>query len=161
MAEGLSDRFLKIDREKYGIIEGVTDHDFYTNSMHVPVYYQISIKDKIDIEAKYHHLLNGGHILYVEVDGYPDKETIKSIIDYAFNNTDASYVAINFHIKQCKCCNKRVTSETTVCTCGSNHFQGIARISGYLSLLERWGEGKTAERKARVSHVTGNKVYMD
>ena len=70
-AEGLSGRFVRIDKEKYGVIEGVTDKEYYTNSFHVPVYYPISAYDKIKIEAPYHNLTNGGHITYVEVDGDP------------------------------------------------------------------------------------------
>lgn len=72
-AEGLSGRFVRIDREKYGIIEGVTDREYYTNSFHVPVYYNISAFDKIKIEAPYHRLTNAGHITYVELDGDPAK----------------------------------------------------------------------------------------
>ncbi len=68
-AEGLSGRFVKMDRKKYGVIEGVTDKEFYTNSFHVPVYYNISIHDKIYKEAPYHAFTNAGHISYVELDG--------------------------------------------------------------------------------------------
>lgn len=72
-AEGLSGRFVRIDREKYGIIEGVTDKEYYTNSFHIPVYFNISAFDKIKIEAPYHSLTNAGHITYVELDGDPTK----------------------------------------------------------------------------------------
>lgn len=68
-AEGLSGRFVRLDAEKYGKIEGVTDREYYTNSFHVPVYYNIGAYDKINIEAPYHNLTNGGHISYVELDG--------------------------------------------------------------------------------------------
>lgn len=70
-AEGLSGRFVRIDRKKYGVIKGVTDKDYYTNSFHVPVYYKLSAFEKIRIEAPYHELTNGGHISYVELDGDP------------------------------------------------------------------------------------------
>ena len=72
-AEGLSGRFVKIDREKYGEIPGVTDREYYTNSFHIPVYYNISAFDKIKLEAPYHALTNGGHISYIELDGDPLK----------------------------------------------------------------------------------------
>jgi len=72
-AEGLSGRFVRMDAKKYGIIKGVTDRDYYTNSFHVPVYYKISAFDKISIEAPYHGLTNAGHISYVELDGDPLK----------------------------------------------------------------------------------------
>ena len=68
-AEGLSGRFVKIDRAIYGKIKGVTDRDYYTNSFHIPVYYNISIKEKIHLEAPYHNLTNAGHITYIELDG--------------------------------------------------------------------------------------------
>ena len=70
-AEGLSGRFVRMDKKKYGVIPGVTDREYYTNSFHVPVYYDISAFDKIAIEAPYHELTNGGHITYVELDGDP------------------------------------------------------------------------------------------
>lgn len=68
-AEGLSGRFVKIDKVKYGVIPGITDRDYYTNSFHIPVYYKIGIYDKIKREGPYNALTNGGHITYVEVDG--------------------------------------------------------------------------------------------
>lgn len=70
-AEGLSGRFVRIDRKKFGVIKGVTDKDYYTNSFHVPVYYKLGAFEKIRIEAPYHELTNGGHISYVELDGDP------------------------------------------------------------------------------------------
>ncbi len=72
-AEGLSGRFVKIDKKRYGIIPGVTDRDYYTNSFHVPVYYPISAFRKIEIEAPYHNLCNAGHITYIELDGDPSQ----------------------------------------------------------------------------------------
>ena len=74
-AEGLSGRFVKIDKEKYGVMEGITDRDYYTNSFHVPVYYPISAYEKIRREAPFHALTNAGHISYVELDG----DTCKNI----------------------------------------------------------------------------------
>ena len=70
-AEGLSGRFVRLDRERFGSIEGITDKDYYTNSFHIPVYYSISAYNKIRLEAPYHAMTNGGHITYVEVDGDP------------------------------------------------------------------------------------------
>ena len=83
-AEGLSGRFLRIDRERFGVIEGVTDRDYYTNSFHVPVYHQISVVNKIDIEAPYHALTNAGHISYVELDGDPSRNlaSFEKIVKY-------------------------------------------------------------------------------
>lgn len=72
-AEGIAGRFTRIDRKEYGVIPGVTDRDFYTNSFHVPVYYPISAFEKIEIEAPYHNLCNAGHITYIELDGDPSQ----------------------------------------------------------------------------------------
>ena len=68
-AEGLSGKFVRLDRKRFGSIEGITDKDYYTNSFHIPVYYSISAYNKIRLEAPYHAMTNGGHITYVEVDG--------------------------------------------------------------------------------------------
>ena len=150
-AEGLSGKFVPEDKKIYGIIPGVTDKDYYSNSYHIPVYENISIKDKLAIEAPYHKLCNGGHISYIELDGYPDGETIENIIRYAYENTNISYIGVNFHIRYCKDCGTYLNSEK-VCSCGSYDIQGISRVTGYLSLDERFGPGKSAERKDRSNH---------
>ena len=159
-SEGLSGRFPAIDRAKYGIIEGVTDKDYYTNSCHVPVGYNISIQDKMAIEAPYHTLCNGGHIAYIEVDTYPTGKQIESMVRKTFElNKELDYLAINFHIKYCRECAKLLEEYQDKCTCGSTDIQGISRITGYLALDGRFGKGKKAERKDRVSHLNGNLVY--
>ena len=83
-AEGLSGRFIKIDREKFGVIEGITDKEYYTNSFHIPVYYPISAFKKIQLEAPYHNLTNAGHITYIELDGDPSKnlDAFEKVIRY-------------------------------------------------------------------------------
>ena len=83
-AEGLSGRFVRIDKKIYGVIPGVTDRDYYTNSFHVPVYYQCSAFQKIKIEAPYHALTNGGHISYIELDGDPceNLEAFEQVVRY-------------------------------------------------------------------------------
>lgn len=162
-AEGLSGKFILQDRKVFGIIPGVTDKEYYTNSYHIPVYYKISIKDKIDIEAPYHKICNGGHITYIELDDYPEPEDVKRIIDYAYKNTNISYMGINFHIKYCKNCGTYLKSAEKICNkCGSNDLQGISRVTGYLSLDERFGEGKCAERRDRISHTQSHSyVYVN
>ena len=153
-AEGLSGKFIAIDKKMYGIIKGVTDKDYYTNSFHLPVGFPISIKDKIDIEAPYHKLCNGGHISYIEVDDNPTPECIMDIINYAYKNTNISYLGVNFHIRYCKECGASLTSSDCKCpSCGSTNIQGISRVTGYLSLDERFGVGKAAERKDRITHT--------
>lgn len=159
-AEGLSGKFIPKDRSVFGVIPGVTDKDYYTNSYHIPVGYNISIKDKIDIEAPYHELCNGGHISYIELDNYPDANTIKDIIDYAYKNTNISYMGINFHIRYCKNCGTYLYNGEQQCTaCGSHEIQGVSRVTGYLSLDERFGKGKYEERSDRVSQGNGSHVY--
>ena len=90
-AEGLSGKFIKKDQKMFGIIKGVTDKEYYTNSYHIPVKFPISIKRKIDIEAPYHKLCNAGHISYIEVDDSPTGEQIMDIINYAYKNTRHSF----------------------------------------------------------------------
>lgn len=156
-AEGLSGRFILQDKRIFGEIKGVTDKDYYTNSYHIPVGFPISIKDKIHIEAPYHKLCNAGHISYVEVDDMPDGETIKDIISYAYKNTNISYIGVNFHIRYCRDCGSYLhTGESKCPKCNSYNIQGISRVTGYLSLDERFGPGKTAERADRISHIGKN-----
>ena len=153
-AEGLSGKFIKQDQKAFGNIKGVTDKEYYTNSYHIPVKYPISIKDKIDIEAPYHKLCNGGHISYIEVDDTPTQEAIMDILNYAYKNTNISYLGINFHIRYCKDCGTYLMSNENICPkCSSSNIQGISRVTGYLSLDERFGPGKSAEREDRISHT--------
>lgn len=153
-AEGLSGKFIKQDKKIFGIIKGVTDKDYYTNSYHVPVGCAISIKDKIDIEAPYHKLCNGGHISYIEVDDSPDEQTVMDIINYAYRNTNISYMGINFHIRYCRECGTYLHDNEAKCpSCGSTDIQGVSRVTGYLSLDERFGPGKYHEREDRISHT--------
>lgn len=153
-AEGLSGKFIKQDKKIFGLIKGVTDKDYYTNSFHILVDYNISIKDKIDIEAPYHKLCNAGHISYIEVDDLPSPEVIKDIINYAYRYTNISYIGVNFHIRYCKECGENLTSNHSKCPkCNSRNIQGVSRVTGYLSLDERFGPGKFEERIDRKSHT--------
>ncbi|MDV3428015.1 MAG: anaerobic ribonucleoside-triphosphate reductase [Bacillota bacterium] len=152
-AEGLSGRFVLQDRKVFGNIKGVTDKDYYSNSYHVPVGCPISIKDKLEIEAPYHKLCNAGHISYIELDDRPAGDVLKDIIDFAYKNTNISYLGINFHIRYCRDCGTFLSSSDSKCPkCSSYNIQGISRVTGYLSLDERFGAGKSAERKDRISH---------
>lgn len=159
-AEGLSGRFIVQDKKTFGIIQGVTDKDYYTNSYHVPVGYPISMKDKIDIEAPYHKLCNAGHISYLELDDCPSGDEIMDILNYAYKYTNISYIGINFHIRYCRSCGTYLHSGEQKCTkCGSYNIQGVSRVTGYLSLDERFGVGKSAERSDRISHITNQSIY--
>lgn len=104
-AEGLSGKFVKEDREKYGIIEGVTDREYYTNSFHVPVYYPTTIEHKIEVEAPYHALCNAGHISYVEVDGdiAANIDAFEQIIRY-MHDSGIGYGSINHPVDRCPVC---------------------------------------------------------
>ena len=159
-AEGLSSKFTDIDKVKYGIIPGVTDKDYYTNSFHVPVGFPISFAEKLKIEAPYHKLCNGGHISYVELDDYPTAGQIEKIVTWTFKNTNLGYMGINFHIRYCKDCGAALRGEDSCPKCGSRNIQGISRVTGYLSLDERFGKGKSAERADRISHNNENHVNI-
>ena len=104
-AEGLSGRFVRIDKKLYGVIPGVTDRKYYTNSFHIPVYYKISAFRKIDLEAPYHALTNGGHISYIELDGDPTKnlEAFKKIVRY-MHDAGIGYGAINHKLDRDPIC---------------------------------------------------------
>lgn len=158
-AEGLSGKFTAQDKKIFGIIPGVTDKDYYTNSYHVPVGFNIGIQEKLEIEAPYHAMCNAGHISYVELDDYPTGDIVERIITNAYNTTDISYIGINFHIRYCKKCGTYLHSEDSCPKCGSKEIQGISRVTGYLSLDDRFGPGKVAEKKNRISHITGKKNY--
>ncbi|NLP28801.1 MAG: anaerobic ribonucleoside-triphosphate reductase [Clostridia bacterium] len=159
-AEGLSGKFILQDKKVFGVIEGVTDKEYYSNSYHVPVGFPISIKDKIDIEAPYHKLCNGGHISYIELDDVPSEEVIIDILNYAYKYTNISYLGINFHIRYCKDCGTHLHVGQSKCPkCGGQRLQGVSRVTGYLSLDERFGAGKTAEKADRISHITKEHNY--
>ncbi len=160
-AEGLSGKFILQDKKVFGEIKGITDKDYYTNSYHIPVSFPISIVDKINIEAPYHKLCNAGHISYIEIDDYPTPETVMDIIKYAYNNTNISYIGINYHIKYCRSCGTYIQRDKFKCPkCNSTDIQGISRVTGYLSLDERFGPGKYAEREDRITHKENHeKVY--
>ena len=135
-AEGLSGRFVKIDREKFGVIEGVTDQEFYTNSFHVPVYYNISAYDKINIEAPYHAFTNAGHISYVEVDGDIAKnpKAFESIIRH-MHDAGIGYGSVNHPLDRDPVCGYNGIIDDVCPKCGRKEdgikFERIRRITGY------------------------------
>lgn len=125
-AEGLSGRFVRMDKERFGIIEGVTDREYYTNSFHVPVYYNISAKDKILKEAPYHALTNGGHICYVEVDGDPTKnvEAFEDIVQF-MKKSGVGYGAINHPVDYCPNCGYTGIIDDKCPRCGNDGIHDI------------------------------------
>ncbi len=159
-AEGLSGRFVKIDKKIYGEIEGVTDRDYYTNSFHVPVYYNLPAFKKILLEAPYHELTNAGHITYVELDGDPAKnvEAFEKIIRY-MQKSGIGYGSINHPIDRDPICgyNGIINDECPKCgreETGGASFERIRRITGYLvGTLDRFNNAKRSEVDDRVKHV--------
>ena len=157
-AESLSGRFVRMDKKRYGEIEGVTDRDYYTNSFHVPVYYPISAYDKIRIEAPYHALTNAGHISYVELDGDVSKnlEAFEKIIR-CMKECGIGYGSINHPVDRDPICGYNgIIGDTCPC-CGRTEeegkFERIRRITGYLvGTLDRFNDAKRAEEKDRVKH---------
>jgi anaerobic ribonucleoside-triphosphate reductase len=152
-AEGLSGRFVNLDRRRFGAISGVTDREYYTNSFHVPVYFDISTYDKIRIEGPYHQLTNAGHISYVEMQSPPihNLEAYEGILRQ-MALSDMGYVGINFPIDECLCCFHRGIIENECPSCGSIQIRRIRRITGYLSTVDRFNDAKQAELRDRVKH---------
>ena len=128
-AEGLSGRFVKLDRERYGRIDGVTDRDYYTNSFHVPVYFPIGAFEKIRREAPYHALTNGGHISYVELDGDPTQnlEAFEQIVRY-MKETGIGYGAINHPIDRDPVCGSTGIIGDTCPRCGRREGEGVPLV---------------------------------
>ena len=159
-AESLAGRFLKIDKAKYGIIEDVTSHDYYTNSFHVPVHYQIDMYSKIKIEAPYHKLCNAGHISYVETDGdlQQNPEAIGAIINMMFD-LDIGYGAINTPVDYDPVCHYTGVIGNKCPRCGREEEEGaefvkIRRVTGYLADMDfSFNPAKIAEVRDRVIHT--------
>ena len=155
-AEGLSGKFTAKDKVKYGIISGVTDKDYYTNSNHVPVYYHCSAAHKAKIEAPYHELTRGGHIFYVELDG-DATHNIEAVMDIVnlIDKYNIGYGSINHNRNRCLDCSYEDASKgLKVCpNCGSHNIDKLQRITGYLvGTTDRWNSAKGAELEDRVTH---------
>lgn len=159
-AEGLSGRFVKLDAKRFGIIPGVTDREYYTNSFHVPVYYPISAYDKIKLEAPYHALTNGGHISYIELDGDPlqNLDAFESVIR-VMKESGIGYGSINHPVDRDPCCGFTGIIGDSCPQCGRHEqeegvgFERIRRITGYLvGTVDRFNNGKKAEEADRVKH---------
>ena len=155
-AEGLSGKFTKKDRRDFGVIEHITDKDYYTNSNHVPVWYHCTIKHKAEVEAPYHALTLGGHIFYVELDGDAthNPEAVMQVVNIIRNN-DIGYGSINHLRNRCLDCGwESAIKELKQCLeCGSSNIDTIERITGYLvGTVNSWNAAKLAELNDRVCH---------
>lgn len=162
-AEGLSGRFVRMDKERYGVIPGVTDRDYYTNSFHVPVYYPIGAFEKIRIEAPYHELTNAGHISYVELDGDPlnNLEAFEQVVR-CMKEAGIGYGSINHPVDRDPVCGYTGIIGQTCPKCGRETgadgiaFERIRRITGYLvGTVDRFNNAKRAEEHDRVKHGLG------
>lgn len=154
-AEGLSGRFTKIDRKTFGVVPGVTDKDYYTNSNHVPVYYHCSPRHKAKIEGPYHDLTRGGHIFYVEIDGDAthNEESIMQIVDM-MDQYNIGYGSVNHNRNHCPNCGyENAEKDVEHCPKCGEKFETIQRITGYLvGTTDRWNSGKLAELHDRIVH---------
>lgn len=154
-AEDLSGRFTRRDRKTFGIIEGVTDKEYYTNSNHLPVYFHCSPRHKAKIEAPYHELTRGGHIFYVEIDGDAthNEEAIRNIVDL-MDKYNIGYGSVNHNRNHCPYCGyEDAQKEIHNCPKCGTKFETIQRITGYLvGTTDRWNSGKLAELRDRVVH---------
>ena len=155
-AEGLSGKFTAKDRKSFGIIPGITDKIYYTNSNHVPVYYHCSPRHKAEVEAPYHALTGGGHIFYVEIDGDAthNPEAIAAIVDLMDQN-NIGYCSVNHNRNRCmECGYEDASSDLHQCpVCGSHAIDKLQRITGYLvGTTDRWNNAKLAELNDRVVH---------
>jgi ribonucleoside-triphosphate reductase len=159
-AEGLAGRFVKLDRKKFGSIEGVTDRDYYTNGFHVPVYHPIAAFEKVRIEAPYHALTNAGHITYVELDGDPSNnlDAFESVVR-AMKEAGIGYGSVNHPVDRDPVCGYNGIIDDVCPGCGRREgdsdmgFERIRRITGYLvGTLDRFNDAKRAEEADRVKH---------
>ena len=159
-AEGLSGRFIKIDKERFGILPGITDREYYTNSFHIPVYFPISAFRKIQLEAPYHALTNAGHISYVEMDGDPlqNLSAFEKVIR-CMKEQGIGYGSVNHPVDRDPCCGYTgiINDECPGCGRKENEgevgFERIRRITGYLvGTVDRFNNAKRAEERDRVKH---------
>lgn len=154
-AEGLSGRFTRLDKKKYGVITGVTDKDYYVNSFHVDVKEHVNFAEKIKLEAPFHAITRGGHITYVELDGEAKKNVSVILkIVHQMNKENIGYGSINHPVDTCNQCGYKGIIYAECPVCKSEDIVRMRRITGYLTgSLESWNSAKQAEEKDRVKHV--------
>lgn len=156
-AEGLSGKFTRRDQQEFGKITGITDRSYYTNSFHIPVYYNMKAIDKIQKEGLFHSLCNAGHISYIECDGDLSKNiTALDMLVKAMSESDMGYGSINHPVDRCKACGHTgiIDIECPVCeNSNESEIERIRRITGYLvGDKSKWNSAKFNEEKERVRH---------
>lgn len=158
-AESTCMKMVNHDKKEFGLIEGVTDKEWYTNSFHVPVEYNTDFIHKIQVEGRFHKYCNGGHISYIELDACPaqNPNALEDMLNIMFDN-DMGYMSINFPTDFCEDCGLHgvVISENTCPRCGGSHISRVRRVTGYLSKITNFNKGKLAELKHRVAHGSFN-----
>ena len=155
-AEGLSGKFTMRDRRTFGMLPGITDRDYYTNSNHVPVYYKCSARHKAEVEAPYHDLTRGGHIFYVEIDGDAthNPDAIMAVVDM-MDKYNIGYGSVNHTRNRCLDCGfEDASAHLEECPkCGSKNVDRLQRITGYLvGTTDRWNHAKLSGLNDRVTH---------
>lgn len=155
-AEGLCGTALKALRKQYGVIKNVTDREWLTNSHHAPVWQDVDIFQKLEIEAPFCKYPTGGCITYCELDStfIQNPKAIEQIIDYAFKELDIPYLALNFPIDSCLDCGYQGEFNDSCPECGSKNIQQLRRVTGYLTTdWHKFNDAKQAEVQARVKHT--------
>ena len=155
-AEGIAGRFTRADQKDFGVLKGITDRAYYTNSNHVPVYYPCSAKHKAEVEGPYHDLTRGGHIFYVEMDGdvTHNPQAVMRVVDM-MDKYNIGYGSVNHNRNRCLDCGyEDASADLDVCPrCGGTHIDRLQRITGYLvGTTDRWNRAKLAELNDRVRH---------
>ena len=157
-AESACYTLLKKCRNEFGIVDGVTDKEYFTNGNHVPVSCHVDMKQKVDIEAPYHLLCNAGDIFYIEVGRSPkyNKEGLLKLLNY-IADSGIVYGGVNWVMDFCKDCHYQGTFSDGKCPkCGSTNFKETKIITGYLSTEDHFNAGKVAESRDRISHAGGD-----
>lgn len=155
-AEGLAGKFTSKDKKSFGVLPGITDRDYYTNSNHVPVYYKCSAAHKARVEAPYHELTRGGHIFYIEIDGDAthNPKAVMNFVDLMDKN-NMGYGSVNHNRNRCMDCGyENADADMGTCPkCGGANIDRLQRITGYLvGTTDRWNKAKLAELSDRVTH---------
>jgi len=167
-AEGLSGRFVKMDKKLFGEIKNITDREYYTNSFHIPVHYDIPAYRKIELEAPYHPLTNAGHITYIEMDGNPSEnlEAFEEIIRH-MKECGVGYGSINHPVDRDPVCGFLGIINDSCPKCGRSEEDGLGeftrvrRVTGYLATLDRFNDAKLKEEKSRLKHDYSGVNYSD
>lgn len=161
-AEGLCHTAMRKFKDKYGVIPNVSDKEYFTNSMHVPVWEQVTPYEKIDIESQLAPYSSAGYITYTEVDDdvTHNIDALEEIVNYAMNK-DIPYFAINIPNDTCNECGYTSKIDNTCPICGSDKITRLRRVTGYLTgnYKTAFNKGKQAEVEDRVEHNQSRKVY--